>query len=143
MSKKVRVGIVGTSWWIDMMYLPALHNYPGAEVTAVCGRNRERTAEVAMKFGGARVFTDYREMIAAGGLDAVVIAVPDDLHCEITIAALNAGLHVLCEKPLANSLAHANEMLRHAELAGVKHMVLFTWRWQPHWRYIKHLVDTG
>jgi predicted dehydrogenase len=143
MSKKVRVGIIGTSWWVDLMYVPSLHNYPGAEVAAVCGRNSERAAEIAMKFGGARVFTDYREMIAAGGIDAVVIAVPDDLHREMTIAALDAGLHVLCEKPLANSLADADEMLSRAEVAGVKHMVLFTWRWQPHWRYVKHLVDTG
>ena len=143
MSKKVRVGIIGTSWWVDLMYVPSLRSYPDAEVAAVCGRNSERAAEVAKKFGGARIFTDYREMIAAGSLDAVVIAVPDDLHREMTIAALDAGLHVLCEKPLANNLADANEMLRRAEVAGVKHMVLFTWRWQPHWRYIKHLVDTG
>jgi predicted dehydrogenase len=97
-------------------------------VAAICSRNSDRAAEMARKFGGARTF-DYRAMIAGGGIDAVLIAVPDDLHHEMTIAALDAGLQVLCEKPLANSLAEANDMLRHAQVAGVKHMVLFTWRW--------------
>ena len=82
-------------------------------------------------------------MIAAGGLDAVVIAAPDDVHREMVLAAADAGLHILCEKPLANTLADAVEMQRRVEAAGVTNMVLFTWRWQPHWRYVKHLVDTG
>ena len=52
-------------------------------------------------------------------------------------------LHVLCEKPLATNAAHARAMLDKAVAAKVKHMVLYTWRWQPHWRYAKHLVDSG
>ena len=83
MADKVRVGVIGTSWWVDMMYVPSLNSHPGAEVVAVCGRNAERAGVIAAKFGGARVFADYREMIAAGGLDAVVIAAPDDLHREM------------------------------------------------------------
>jgi predicted dehydrogenase len=126
-----------------MMYVPSLNSHPGADVVAVCGRNAERAGAVAAKFTGARVFSDYREMIAAAGLDAVVIAAPDDVHREMVLAAADAGLHILCEKPLANTLVDAVEMERRVEAAGVKNMVLFTWRWQPHWRYLKHLVDTG
>jgi predicted dehydrogenase len=75
MSNKVRVGIVGTSWWVDMMYRPSLEGYPHAEVAAICSRNSDRAAEMARKFGGARTF-DYRAMITDGGIDAVLIAVP-------------------------------------------------------------------
>jgi predicted dehydrogenase len=61
----------------------------------------------------------------------------------MTMAALEAGRHVLCEKPLAGNGAAARQMHRGAVAAGVKHMVLFTWRWQPHWRYVKQLIDSG
>jgi predicted dehydrogenase len=143
MPGKLRVGMIGTSWWADQMYVPSLNSHPRAEVVAVGGRNAERAGEIARKLGGARVHVDYRELIAAGGIDAVIVATPDDTHHEITMAALDAGLHVLCEKPLANNAAGAWAMYRRAEAARVKHMVLFTWRWQPHWRYVKHLVDSG
>jgi predicted dehydrogenase len=143
MSKRTRIGIVGTSWWVDMMYVPSLLSHQSAQVVAICGRDEKRAAEVAAKFGDAKVFTDYHHLINSGDLDAVIVATPDDLHYEMTIAALDAGLHVLCEKPLAGNAALAREMHERAVAAGVKHMVLFTWRWQPHWRYIKHLVETG
>jgi predicted dehydrogenase len=143
MSQKVRVGIIGTSWWTEMMYLPSFRTHPGAEVVAICGRNRGRGEELAKVNGIGSVFTDYRELISAPSLDAVVIATPDDLHYVMTMDALDAGLHVLCEKPLANNAEHAKQMHERAEAAKVKHMVLFTWRWQPHWQYVKRLVDEG
>jgi predicted dehydrogenase len=143
MSKRIRIGIIGTSWWVDMMYLPSLLSHQSARVVAISGRDAKRAAEVAAKFGGAQVFTDYRQLINSGELDAVIIAAPDDLHYEMTVAALDAGLHVLCEKPLAGNAVLARELHKRAVSARVKHMVLFTWRWQPLWRYIKHLVETG
>ena len=139
----VRVGVIGTSWWTDLMYVSSLMSHSGAQVTAVCGRDEGRAAATAEKLGGARVFTDYREMIAADVCDAVVIATPDDLHCDMALAAIAAGKHVLCEKPLACSYGDARRMQDAAAAAGVKNMVLFTWRWQPHWRYVKQLIDEG
>ncbi len=143
MAEKVRLGLIGTSWWVDLMYAPSLMSHPAARVVAVCGRNATRASEVAEEFGGAKVFTDYRQLIASGELDAVVVAAPDDLHYEMTMAAIDAGLHVLCEKPLAGNASRAREMLKRVEAARLKHMVLFTWRWQPHWRYVKHLIESG
>jgi predicted dehydrogenase len=143
MADKVRVGLIGTSWWTDMMYVPSLASHQRAETVAVCGRNPEPAKAVAAKLGGAKVFADYDEMIAAGGLDAVVIATPDDTHRAMVEAAARAGLHVLCEKPLANTLDDALAMERAVATAGVINMVLFTWRWQPHWRYLKRLIDDG
>jgi predicted dehydrogenase len=143
MSERVRIGLIGTSWWVDLMYVPSLTSHPSAHLVGVCGRDTKRANEVAKKFGDARVFADYRQLIEEGGLDAVVVAAPDDLHYEMTVAALDAGLHVLCEKPLAVNARLAWDLHRRAVAAGVKHMVLFSWRWQPHWRYVKHLVETG
>ena len=60
----IRVGIVGTSWWTDSMYLPALENHPGCEVVALCGRNADTAGDLARRWGVANVFTDWRDMAA-------------------------------------------------------------------------------
>jgi predicted dehydrogenase len=112
-------------------------------VAALCGRRPERTREVAERFGVPRTFADHREMIAQGGLDAVVVAAPDDEHHRMTLAALDAGLHVLCEKPLARTAAEAHEMWRRAEGAGVVHMTMFTLRWLPVHRFVAEQVAAG
>ncbi len=143
MSAKVRVGMVGTSWWADMMYLPALQNHPQAEVAAICGRNRTRAEEMAAKYQIPSVYTDYAAMFAQAGLDAVMIATPDDTHHAITLAALQAGLHVLCDKPLAVNAQQAREMYARAEAAGLITLVLFTYRWMPFYRYAYDLVKQG
>jgi UDP-N-acetylglucosamine 3-dehydrogenase len=106
MSSKIRVGVVGTGQIADFLHLPALQNHPQAVVAAVCGRDRERTHQIAAKFNISSAFTDYSEMIQQSNLDAVVVAAPDDLHYEITMQDLDAELHVLCEKPLALELLH-------------------------------------
>jgi predicted dehydrogenase len=98
---------------------------------------------MASKYGIPAVFTDYREMYERAGLDAAVVASPDDLHHAMTMDALAAGLHVLCEKPMALTLEDARAMLAKAEAARVKHMVNFTWRPVPAYQYMKELIDEG
>src|SRR6185295_11043661 len=119
MPRSVRIGIVGTSWWTDMMFGPALRGHPQAEMVAICGRDQSRAEEMATKYSIPQVYSDYREMIAHGDLNAVIVATPDDLHYEITLHALGAGLHVLCEKPLALTAQQAWEMYEKAEAAKV------------------------
>jgi predicted dehydrogenase len=123
------------------MYLPALRSHPQAELAAICGRNQQRAADMAGKYGIASVFTDYNAMIEQAKLDAVIVSVPDDLHYEVTMRALDAKLHVLCEKPFALTAHAARAMYEKAEAVGVKHMVLFTYRWLPFFRYFRDLVD--
>jgi predicted dehydrogenase len=143
MSQKIRVGVVGTSWWADFMYLPALQSHPQAEITAICARNRGRVEEMAGKYHIPKVFTNYDEMIREGGLDAIVVGVPDDLHYDVTMQGLRAGLHVLCDKPLAVTTQQAREMYEEAEKADVRHMVLFTYRWMPFFQYFHDLIGQG
>src|SRR6476620_3821660 len=121
MSRRIAVGIVGTSWYADLMHLPALKSHPQANLIAICGRNRDRAEEMAKKYEIPQVFTDYQAMIEQAGIEALIVAIPDDLHYPVTMAALDAGLHVLCEKPLALTLGQAQEMYERAEQARVKH----------------------
>ncbi len=143
MRDPIRVGLIGTSAWSERMYLTALAGEPRARVAALCGRREERTREVAERWGVEGVFTDFREMIAAGGLDAVIVAAPDDEHHAMTLAAVDAGLHVLCEKPLARTASDAREMWERARGAGVVHMTVFTFHWLPAHRFVGELVAGG
>ncbi|MEW6753925.1 MAG: Gfo/Idh/MocA family oxidoreductase [Candidatus Latescibacterota bacterium] len=143
MADRVRIGIIGSSWFADLCHLPNLKSHPQAVLAAICSRGRERAEEMARKYGIPAVYTDYREMIQKAGLDAVAVVTPDDTHYAMTTEALEAGLHVLCEKPLAPTAAEAKAMYEKAEAAGVKHMTFFTNRWHPHYRYLHELVEQG
>ena len=143
MAEQVRFGIISTSWWADLIHLPSLKSHPQAEVAAICGRNRDRAEEMAKKYEIPLVFSDYREMIEKGKLNALVVGTPDDLHYQITMDALDASLHVICEKPLAMNAKQAREMYEKAESVGVNHMAYFCWRWLPHYRRLRKLIDEG
>src|SRR5512141_1225066 len=100
MDKKVRFGVIGTSIWSEV-HINILKKHPGADLSALCGRNQVHAAEIAQKYAIPRIFTDYRQMIDQAELDAIVVCSPDDLHYAMTMQAIEKGLHVLCEKPLA------------------------------------------
>lgn len=143
MVEKLSIGVVGASWYSDLRHLPALESHPHAEIVAICDIIRNRAEEMAKKYDIPFVSTDYREVIEKGNLDALFVVTPDDTHHAITIAALNAGLHVMCEKPLAHNAGQAREMYEKAEAMGLKHMTFFSFRWPPHHRYLKELIDEG
>jgi predicted dehydrogenase len=143
-SDKVRIGIVGTSWWADAMYLPALTRHPLADVRGVAGGTRpEHTREFAARWGVPGAYDSLDDMLAAEPLDALVILSPNVHHFPYAMAAIERGLHVLCEKPLALSSTQARQMAEAAERAGVVTMVPFTYRFMPVNRYLKELVDEG
>lgn len=139
----IRVGIVGTSWWTDSMYLPALANHEGCEVAAICGRNAEIAQARADKWGIGLVFTDWREMVASGAIDAVIVASRNDTHGPITHQALVEGLHVLCEKPVALNAAEADSMATAAARTNLSTMVPFTYEYMPIFATTKRLIDQG
>jgi predicted dehydrogenase len=143
MPEQVRVAVIGASWYSDLRHLPALKSHPRANVVAICDINRDRAEETARKYDIPLVFSDYREVIEKGDLHALLVVTPDDLHYPMTMDALDAGLHVLCEKPLALNARQAREMYEKAEAVGVKHMTFFTFRWPPHYRYLRELIHEG
>ena len=116
------------------------------EMTVVVGRDADGVAAAARKWGWAESATDWREVIARDDIDVVDIVTPGDTHAEIAIAALEAGKHVLCEKPLANTVAEAEAMTAAADRAaerGIRSMVGFTYRRVPATTFARDLVAAG
>jgi predicted dehydrogenase len=116
------------------------------ELTVISGRNPEAVASAAEQFGFASVETDWRRVIQRDDVDLVDICTPGDLHAEIAIAALEAGKHVLCEKPLANTVAEAEQMAAVADRAaanGALAMCGYTYRRTPALTLAKQLIDAG
>lgn len=144
MSAKVRVGVVGTSWWADAMYLPALASHPLADLRGVVGSSRpDHTRAFASRWGIPGAYGSLEEMLAAEPLDALLVLIPNRYHFPAVMAGLEHGLHILCEKPLGMSATQAREMVEAAERAGAITMVPFTYRFMPANRYLKELLDEG
>ena len=141
---KVRVGVIGTSWWADAMYLPALTAHPLADVRAVAGGSRPaHTREFASRWGIPTAYDSAEAMLEGEALDAVLVLTSNRSHHDLALAAIGRGLHVLCEKPLGLTSAEAREMAEAAARAGVTTMTPFTYRFMPAARYVKELVDDG
>jgi predicted dehydrogenase len=116
------------------------------EMSLIVGRNAEAVAQAADKWGWAESDTDWRTAIERDDIDLIDIVTPGDTHAEIAIAALEAGKHVLCEKPLANTVEEARAMAEAAERAaakGVRAMVGFTYRRVPATTFARDLVAAG
>jgi predicted dehydrogenase len=139
-APRVRVGILGSSWWSDSMYLPALAHHSQGRVVAIAGRD---ASQLAQRWAVPHAFTRYEELLASGEVDAVIVATRNDLHHPLTLAALERGLHVLCEKPLGLTYAEAAQMAARAAETGAICMTPFTYRYMPVNRYVKRLIDEG
>jgi predicted dehydrogenase len=143
-NEKVRIGIAGTSWWADAMYLPALEGHPLADVRCVVGGSRrDHTQAFAATWGIPRAYDSLDAMLDAEPLDALLVLTPNKAHHPTTLAGLSRGLAVLCEKPLGLTAREAREMTEAAGRAGVTTMVPFTYRFMPANRYLKELLDEG
>jgi predicted dehydrogenase len=140
---RIKIGIVGTSWWTDAMYMPALTKHPNAEVCAVVGRNLDYAREFAEQWKVPNTYASLEDLLSNETVDAVIIAIPNKQHYAIAMTAIERGLHVLCEKPLAMNYTEAIQMAEAAERAGVKTMVPFTYRFMPTSRYLKELIGQG
>lgn len=144
MAEKVRVGIIGPSWWVNYWHLAALQNNPRAEIAAVCGAKQRDEAETKAKYGeNVQIFTEMEQMLDTVPLDAVVVCTPNDLHHPASMAALKRGLHVICEKPLALDAAQAQEMAETAREKGLIGMANFPYRDNPNVQAFRRLIEEG
>jgi predicted dehydrogenase len=125
------------------MYLPSLFNDPNVEVVAVCGRRPDQTEKFAESWAIPNWFVDPTTMFERAEMDAVIVATSNDSHFPLAMAALEHGLHVLCEKPLALDVAQARQMAERAEATGAITLVPFTYHYMPMNRWVKRLIDTG
>lgn len=139
---KVLVGVIGAGFG-QVGHIPGFRACPDAEVVAVCDKVPEIAKAAAQKFDIPYVFTDYHKMLQMEELDLVSVATPPFLHHPMVMAALEAGKHVLCEKPMALNTMEAQEMYRRAEEAGVVHLIDHELRFNPTRTRMKELIDDG
>jgi predicted dehydrogenase len=148
-KKTFRVALLGTKFMGKAhsqayrnvnMYFP---DAPKVEMVVLCGRNPDETEQSREAFGWTEASTDWRATIARDDIDIVDIATPGAMHCEMVIAAAKAGKHIVCEKPLANTLAEAKKMLKAVEKAGVKHFLMHNYRRVPAVALAKRMIDDG
>jgi predicted dehydrogenase len=138
------VGVIGTGTIAFSAHLPAIRKLRDEiELVAVADVRAEAAATAADMYGAETHYTDYREMLRRERLDFVDICTPEFLHPEQTEAAAEAGLHVLCEKPMASSVAGADRMLRACEAAGVKLMIAHSRRFTGRYYQIRAAIERG
>lgn len=137
-----RAAIVGAGWIADHGHLPG-YAAAGVEVAAIADIDRDAAGELAAKHGVARIDTDWRQMLAEVQPDVVSVCVPNMWHAEVALGAIEAGAHVLCEKPLATSLDEAERMFAAAGDADVVLMAEQNSRFQPRNRVLRQAVDHG
>jgi UDP-N-acetylglucosamine 3-dehydrogenase len=140
--KKLKIGVIGCGSIAQHRHLPEYQVNSNVELVAVCDINQERAIEVAEKYG-VLSYTDYNELLKSGEVDAVSVCTPNYLHAPITIAALEAGLHVLCEKPMATSKEEAEAMIAAAEKSGKTLMIGHNQRFVPSHQKARELIANG
>jgi predicted dehydrogenase len=139
----VRVGVLGAGAWAEFAHLPGFKRDPRCELVAIADPVIDRARAFAPRFGIPHVYESHEELIAREDIDLVDVCTPSATHFELAWAALEAGKHVLCEKPVAFDY---KDTLRAAELAkkkGVKTKLGFTFRYSPAMQYVKSLIDDG
>ena len=141
-AQPIRVGVIGTGFGASL-HLSALRENPDFLTAAICSRRPERARAAALDHGIPAHRSDYRELVRDDEVDAVIVAAPPHLHHAMVIAALEAGKHVLCEKPMARNLAEARDMQRIAERVGTVAMVNNQLRFLPVRARIHELIGEG
>lgn len=140
-SKILNVGVIGMR--MGATHAKGVKATVGACLYALCDTDQKQAEEFSRELGVERIFTDYRDMIADEALDAVIIASPDQLHREMVVNCLNAGKHILCEKPLALTREDCEAIVEAVEKSDRKFMVGQICRYTPGFVKAKEIIDSG
>jgi len=140
--EKLRIGVIGAGSISDL-HLQSYANHPGVEIYAICDLNEGRAKEKAGKYGASMTFTDYRELLALPEVDAVSVCTWNDTHASIAAAALDAGKHVLVEKPLSKTVDEALLVEQAAKRSGKVLQVGFVRRYASNTILLKRFIDDG
>ncbi len=141
--KPIGIAIIGCGGVTLQNHLPGLALCPEARLVALCDSDPATLERARQQTGITLASTKHEEIVRRDDVNAVVIATPNFTHAPIALAAIAAGKHVLCEKPIAMNYGEARSMAEAAEKAGVRHMTAFTYRFVPAMRYLSHLVQRG
>jgi len=141
---KVRWGVLSTAKIAREKVIPGMQAGKYCDIVAIASRNKAQAEEIASRLKIPVVYGSYDELISDPNIDAVYIPLPNHMHVEWAVKCVQAGKHVLCEKPIALSSAQANELLQVAQAnPTVKVMEAFMYRFHPQWVRAKELVDSG
>ncbi len=140
-KRKLRAGVIGIG--IGRHHLRGYAAHPQCEVLAVCDLNLAGAKSLAEQYGAKHVFRDYRRLVEMEELDIVSVAVPNYLHAKMTIAALEAGKDVLCEKPMATKLADAEAMVKAAKKAKKRLMIDMSYRFNARQQGVHERIQAG
>jgi len=145
MKKKLRIGIIGCGGIANGKHMPSLAKITEIEMVAFCDIELEKAEAAAKKYGNeeAKVYTDYKEFLKDESIDVVHVCTPNRSHSFITVDVLEAGKHVMCEKPMAINSAEARIMLETAKRTGKKLTVGYQNRFRADSRYLKATCENG
>ena len=136
-----RVGVIGTGWWATQAHIPSLKTYEKADLVGLADSNPDKLAKAASFYEIENTYIDYHDLLE--NVQGVIIAVPHVFHYEIARDALDSGVHVLVEKPMALTAAHAWDLVKRAEANAVELMVGTTFQFTDHARRIRDIVQSG
>lgn len=145
MDRIVRIGIIGCGGIANGKHMPSLSKVPNAQMVAFCDLIPERAERAAKQYGtpDAKVYTDYKELLKDESIEVVHVLTPNREHADISIDALYAGKHVMCEKPMAKTAADARRMLEAAKATGKKLSIGYQHRQKPTAQYAKDYIESG
>ncbi len=144
-SAELKVGIIGCGGIANGKHMPSLKKVESAEMVAFCDIVEEKAEKAAKEFGskGSKVYTDYRELLEDKSIDVIHVCTPNKSHSIITVDALSAGKHVMCEKPMAKTAEGARKMVEEAKRTGKKLTIGYQNRFRNDSRYLHTLCEEG
>lgn len=142
MTKKVRIGFIGAGWWATTNHIPLLTKRDDVELVGVCRLGKEMLQTIKETFGFPFATEDYRELLQQG-LDGVVVTSPHHVHYEHARAALEAGCHVMVEKPMTLTAKEAWQLVELADAHQVQLLVPYGWHYKPFIQHAKQLMTQG
>ncbi len=140
---RTRIGIIGAGWWATENHIPVLRSLPDVEVTCICGLEQEHLQTIQQKFAIPSITQDYEELLSREDLSGVIVSSPHSFHYRHAMAALERGLPVLCEKPMALKASEAKHILQLVETKGLPFMIPYGWNYSKLAALGRRAVEEG
>jgi predicted dehydrogenase len=142
-NSTLQVAVLGAGWWAEAAHIPGWQRDPRSEVVVLCDVEREKAKNMAGHFGLTEATDDWKTVMARSDIDVIDIVTPSRTHLELAWAAIEAGKHVLCEKPVAYDFRETHRAAAAARQRGLKTKLGFTFRYSPGVQHAKSLIDEG
>jgi predicted dehydrogenase len=144
-ARKIRYAVVGLGAFAQSDALPAFADTQNSELVALVSGNATKQNEIAQKYGVRHTYNyeEYDDLLKSGSVDAVYLSVPNHLHCDYAVRAAKAGIHVLCEKPMAVTVAECQTMIQAARNNHIKLMIAYRLHLEPANLHAIEVVQSG